>query len=79
MGYNEISLQSQVVPDKGSKFAAYCFDYLDKAWEDIQEEFKASTEAEIEELAEHFNDCINGLRIGDALFTDEKADFVSRM
>ena len=72
-------LKSQMDPDRGSKFAAYCFDYLDKAWEDIQEEYKASTEVEMEELVEHFNDCIDDLRIGDALFTDEKADFVSRL
>ena len=52
---------------------------MDKAWEDIQEEFKASNKAEVEELSEHFNDCIEGLRIGDALFTNKKADFISRM
>ena len=71
LGYNDMKFKATIMPDKGSKFAAYCFEYLEKAWQDIQDEFKASTETEREELAEHFNDCIDGLRIGDALFADE--------
>ena len=77
MGLKKLRVQAKAKPARGAKDAAVCVELCEHNWSEIQDAFKACSEAEQDELYEHFNGAVEG--IGEVLFGEDKQDFKSKM
>ena len=79
MGLKKLRVQAKAKDSRGSADASGLIDLCDNNWDAIQEAFTAGTEAEQEELIDHFNSAVDGQEVGNSLFGGDKEDFKSKM